>query len=261
IVNVSLSSGVVPGDAGIRHVFINWSGNATGTDYSQSDDILMNSPMNVTATWQTEYYLAVETAHSTPSGEGWYAAGAEAHAGLDEAVVDGDAGQRFVFTNWAGDASGTDHAESDVIVMESPKNATAVWKTQYHLTCTSNPDDFSPQLTITPFLEWFDEGASVDLTAPEIEGYEFSHWVVDGFDYETGVSSITLTMDEAHIAIANYIEEVPTTTTTTEDTATTTTQTQPDQILTAILTVVVGGGGVVVVVIVLIVFWKRRGTY
>ncbi|MHA1961366.1 MAG: M6 family metalloprotease domain-containing protein [Candidatus Thorarchaeota archaeon] len=254
----SLDTDTVLGVTGTKYVFIDWTGDAGGSDYSQSDGILMDGPKTVTANWQTEHYLTVATAQATPSGEGWYASDTEAHAGLDAAVVSGGVGERFVFANWSGDASGIDFAESDTILMDGPKNATAVWKTQYHLTVTSSPDDFSPRLTIAPYGEWFDEGASVDLSAPEIEGYTFGHWVVDGDEYESGVSSITLVMDEAHIAIANYIEETMTTTTTTTDTTTTGTATPQDPLIAAILTMVVGGGGAIVVVVVLIVFLKKR---
>jgi hypothetical protein len=129
----SLDTNIVAGGTGIQYVFVNWGGDATGTDYTQSDPITMDANKTAIATWKTQYLLTVETNHGTPSGGGWKDAGITATAHLDTSTEPGATGVQYVFTNWSDDSTGTDYAASDNILMNGPKTATAVWKTQYYL--------------------------------------------------------------------------------------------------------------------------------
>ncbi|MHA1958182.1 MAG: hypothetical protein ACW968_14785, partial [Candidatus Thorarchaeota archaeon] len=81
----------------------------------------MDGPKTAIAVWQTEYYLTVSSAHGTPSGEGWYVSGSLAYAGLDNTIVAGITGERFIFQSWSGDSSGTNYLQSDDITMDGPK--------------------------------------------------------------------------------------------------------------------------------------------
>ncbi len=88
--------------------------------------------------FQHQFYLKVVSDHDTPSGSNWYNSGATAYAQLSKGTVQGTTGTRYVFTNWATDASGT-HLKSTAITMNAPKTATANWKTQYQITFGVNP--------------------------------------------------------------------------------------------------------------------------
>ncbi|MHA1111720.1 MAG: hypothetical protein ACTSRE_11505, partial [Promethearchaeota archaeon] len=79
----AVDSGTVSGGAGIQYVFASWSGDATGTTYSGSNNILMDAPKTATATWTTQYYLTVTSAYGTPSGSGWYDSGSVSVASVD----------------------------------------------------------------------------------------------------------------------------------------------------------------------------------
>ncbi|MHA2380208.1 MAG: hypothetical protein ACXADS_13120, partial [Candidatus Thorarchaeota archaeon] len=119
----SLDTNIVSGGTGVQYVFVSWGGDATGTNYALSDPITMDANKTATAIWKTQYYLTVESDHGTPSGEGWKDAGTTASAGLDTGIVPGSAGVQYVFTNWGGDAIGTDYSASDSILMDGPKTA------------------------------------------------------------------------------------------------------------------------------------------
>jgi len=78
----TLDTGVIDHGNGTRRVFTHWSGDATGTDYSQSDPVTMDSNKAAIANWKTQYYLTVRTlplglnpAPTPPSS--WYDAGTE----------------------------------------------------------------------------------------------------------------------------------------------------------------------------------------
>ena len=122
----------------------------------------MDANHTATAHYRLEYYLTVLSPFGTVGGEGWYPSGSTAYATLDTGIVDHGNGTRRVFTNWSGDASGNNYAQSDPITMDGPKTAVANWKTQYYLTVRTDP----PGITIIPGEGWYDSSQSVQLTAP-----------------------------------------------------------------------------------------------
>jgi hypothetical protein len=156
----------------------------------------------VTGNYKTQYYLTVTSAYSTPTGQGWYDSGDTAYAGLTESTVDYVNETRRVFTHWTGDTSGTNYAQSNAIVMNAAKTATANWKTQYYLTIRINPSG------ITSILGegWYDAAASVSLTAPNVSGYDFTCWFVDGVSQGDGVTTIAVLMNAPHGATASYTQ-------------------------------------------------------
>jgi len=169
----------VSGAAGVRYVFTGWSGDASGAG-SPSNAITMNAPKTATADWKTQYCLTVNSAYGTPSGMGWYDSGATAYATLNTGLVDDGNGARHVFTNWNGDASGTNYAQSNPITMNGPKNAAADWKTRYGVTFSQSGLDNSASGTIVtvngaaesysdlPYYLWVDSGASVNYAYGDV---------------------------------------------------------------------------------------------
>ena len=150
----------------------------SGKQYSLTSVTGPSSPMTVSAdtdltgNYKTQYYLSVSSPYGTPGGQGWYDSGATAHATLDVGLVDHGNGTRHVFTNWNGDGSGTNYAQSNQITMNGAKVATANWKTQHRITFTHSGLDPSASGTVVtvnsiaktygdlPYYLWTDNGAS-----------------------------------------------------------------------------------------------------
>ncbi|MEO0092432.1 MAG: T9SS type A sorting domain-containing protein, partial [candidate division WOR-3 bacterium] len=172
----------VSGGAGIQYVFTNWSGDATGTT-SPSDPILMNGPKTATANWKTQYYLTVNSAHSTTSGEGWYDANTNAYASVTDSIVSGGAGTQYVFAGWTGDASGTKKT-SNPILMNAPKTATANWTTQYELTMSATHGTTDPAIG----THWYDAGTVLTISA-SAPGYAWVGWTGTGTGSYTGTDN------------------------------------------------------------------------
>jgi hypothetical protein len=181
-----------------RYVWISTYGLVT----SQNGTVTVAGAGIVTGNYKTQYYLTVTSAYSTPTGQGWYDSGTSAYAGLTEGTVDHVNGTRRVFTSWSGDASGTNYAQSSAIVMNNAKTATANWKTQYYLTVRVNPSG----ITSIPGEGWYDASASIGLTAPNVSGYNFTCWFVDGVSQGDGVTTITVLMNAPHGATASYTQ-------------------------------------------------------
>jgi len=152
---------------------------------------------------QLEQYLQVISPYDTPSGEGWYPNGTNAFASLAKGVVDYGNGTRQVFTQWSGDATGTNYSNSNPIYMDQNKTAIADWKTQNYLTVKTSPSG----IVAIPGQGWYDQGQGAPLTAPSVSGYAFAYWDVDGVSQGNGVNSITVTMNGPHTATAHYTQE------------------------------------------------------
>ena len=103
-------------------------------------------------TWQEQYSLTVTTIAGTVSGAGWYNVGTTATAMVSSNMITSGSGTRYIFTGWSGDATGTD-ITSNSLIMDSPKTATANWKTQYYLTITSLYGDPTGE-------GWYDAGTT-----------------------------------------------------------------------------------------------------
>lgn len=146
-----------------------------------------------------QYTLTVVSPYDTPGGAGLYDEGTTAYATLTTGTVElvPDAKQA-VFTGWNTDATGTNYAQSDPILMDGDKTATAEWKIQYYLTVKQ---DLNGVVT-TIGGDWHDELTDVELTADPVTGYVFVYWDVDALNVEG--NPINVYMDTWHTATAHY---------------------------------------------------------
>jgi M6 family metalloprotease-like protein len=112
--------------AGSRVMFDQWSNGANSTTLNLPDE---NG--TITAMYQIQYYVNVNTPHGTPLGAGWYDQGANATVILPETVNDTQPGTRYTFTRWQGSINGTSDPLTFNVAM--PTNFTAIWRTQYYV--------------------------------------------------------------------------------------------------------------------------------
>ena len=213
----TLDTGLIDHENGTRRVFTSWSGDASGTNYAQSDPITMDGPKTAVANWKTQYHFEVLSMYGSPSPtSGWYDAGSSITASVNS-PVSGPTGTRYICTGWTGTGSvppsGTD--TSVTFTLNAPSNITWNWKTQYLLTVVTDPADLSPPPTRNPSGEagpangwWYDATTSVTLTAQSVTGYNFNYWDVEGVSQGSGINPITVVMDAPHTATAHYTVQV-----------------------------------------------------
>ncbi len=183
--------------------WVNSGGTATGSFQStvsgsgtqclfQSDNrpLTITSPTTITATYQTQYYLTVNSAHDSPTGQGWYNAGATASSSVTS-PISGGAGTRYVMTGFSGtgDAPSSGAGPSVSFTINNPSSVTWNWKTQYYLTLSSSHDTPTGQ-------GWYDSGstASFSMTDTTLSGgagvqYVFSGWSSGDVGGYTGPSA------------------------------------------------------------------------
>jgi hypothetical protein len=121
----------------------------------------ITQPTTITGTYQTQYYLAVSSAYGSANGSGWYNSESTATVSLSSAQVSGGSGIQYAFADWSGDASGT--TLTTIVLMDSPKTATASWNTQYMVTYVA----VGNALPITvPSNEWVNAGSAAQGKFP-----------------------------------------------------------------------------------------------
>jgi hypothetical protein len=206
----------ISGATGTRYVFVKWVEDSSTNNPRASEN--MNSPKTFTAEYKTQYYLTVSSPYGITGGENWYNSGDTAYATLNTGVVEYPNGTRKVFTGWGGDASGTNYAQSDPILMDGPKTAVATWKTQYKIIVRTSGlgtkvtyvyDDttiLGTATDATPYIDWFDENTVIllDIDSPIVGSptrYVFTQWTGDALGSGRPVS---VTLSSPKDITANY---------------------------------------------------------
>lgn len=205
-----LDIGSIPVSSDERIAFQMWSDGASGTDYSQSAPIIMNRAKTATAVWTTQYYITIQSDHGSTTTSTWAYSGEDFEVSLGSfADVVSDT-SRWRCTGYRVD--GGTFVESSTCILTSvsaPHTITFEWIQQFHLTVSTSPTGLTPTPTITPTGDWFDTGTSITLTAQTIPGYTFQYWLLDNVNQTSGLNSIIVTMNDAHVAVAQY-EAIPT---------------------------------------------------
>jgi hypothetical protein len=154
---LDLSSGIVH----TISVDLNLDG-GNGTRYQCGDNVWSFSGGGVhTFTYETQYYLEVDSLYGSPSGNNWYNESTTVQPRLVVNMTEGSEGVRYVFVGWGQDASGHGIV-SDPIHMDHPKKAVAQWKTQYNLRIS-----YDPVGVFLPSTLWFDANSTAEFAAPE----------------------------------------------------------------------------------------------
>ncbi|MGB9134840.1 MAG: hypothetical protein WCC63_04570, partial [Candidatus Bathyarchaeia archaeon] len=196
------SPSTVPVSTGVRYDFRYWDVDGASQGLGVNPiTVIMNANHTATAHYTLQYYLTVTSPYGTTGGQGWYDNGANAYATLSTGTVDHGNVTRRVFTSWSGDASGTNHAQSNPILMNGPKTATANWKTQYYLTMSTN---FG---AVSPGDGWHDAGSTFSISATPPSTVSGERYVWNGWT-GTGSGSYSGTNNPASVTMNSPINEV-----------------------------------------------------
>jgi uncharacterized repeat protein (TIGR02543 family) len=185
------------------YVFSSWSGDLSGT--TNPATITMDSNKTVTAVFtqqqQQQYTL---TTNVSPQGAGTVSlnpAGGSYTAGT-QVTLTATPNSGYVFSNWAGDLSGTTNPAT--IIMDSNKTVTAVFtqqqQQQYTLTTNVSPQG-AGTVSLNPAGGVYTAGQVVTITAQANSGYRFVNWSGD----VTGTSNpTTVEMNANKTVTANF---------------------------------------------------------
>jgi hypothetical protein len=178
-----------------------WTSTA-GMSTSQSGTLTVYSSGNVTGNYKTQYYFASSSPYNSPTPvNGWFDDGASITASVASSVP-GPTGTQYTCTGWTGTGIVPDSGTGSSVSFRIAQSTSIAWdwKTQYYLMVRTDPAGIS----FPSGSGWYDESASVTITAPTVPGYTFQYWDVDGASQGTGVLTITVPMGPPHTATAHY---------------------------------------------------------
>jgi M6 family metalloprotease-like protein len=116
---------------GTRYTFMAWQGTFNETSNLLAFQVEM--PVNLTATWGTQYYLDIDTGgHAVASGSGWYDASSDATYSLSPPNPAN--GSWYIFQGWTGDCQNPELVGS--INVTRPMKLTANWAVLNWVTIT-----------------------------------------------------------------------------------------------------------------------------
>jgi peptidoglycan/xylan/chitin deacetylase (PgdA/CDA1 family) len=156
-------------NSGKRYVWISSSGLST----QKIGSIIVSKSGALTANYLAQFFVNVSSPYGAVRGSGWYDVGDSVYVTLDQSVVNASLGTRQLFTGWGEDASGI-NLTSDLIPVDGPKSAVALWKKQFLVSFdqTGLPIDQNATILVDsanhglPFSLWADEGTSINYVYP-----------------------------------------------------------------------------------------------
>jgi hypothetical protein len=116
-----------------RTVFVGWNDNVREANRT----VTIRENMRLHANYRMQYSLIVSSPYASTNGSGWYFEGTNASLSVNPDTVPaggiaGTLGIRHIFDHWT--LSCTDSESKCVVIMNSPKSATAVWRDDYTMT-------------------------------------------------------------------------------------------------------------------------------
>jgi len=171
--------------------FITWDRYGTSNPLS----ILVNSTLDITATYNHAYPLSITSSYSSALGSGWYTQGTNATFAVQNDVIDYGNNTKRVFKQWEGDSNSTRYKAWTII--NSPKQVKASWTTQYAVTINAVglPANASTitfignsQVTLNgslPYKQWVDANQQLPIKVQSTEiqsasnNYVFSRIIID----------------------------------------------------------------------------------
>ncbi|MEM3640530.1 MAG: hypothetical protein QXH37_01200, partial [Candidatus Bathyarchaeia archaeon] len=160
---------------------------------------------SVAANYKAQYYFSVSSAYGSPAPtSGWFDAGTSITASVTS-PFSGGTGTQYVCTGWSGTGSipSSGFGTSVAFTINAPSSITWNWKTQYYLMMDINPSDAG---TVSPSSGWYDEGATMTISATANAGYKFNRWSGTGTGSYTGTDNqATITMNGPIAETANFV--------------------------------------------------------
>ena len=184
----------------ISEVLTSRSGTEQWTHSASSGSVTQALSLN--PTYVHRFYLTVTSPYGSPTGEGWYNAGATATFAITT-PMSGETGMQYILNSWSGSGTGSysGSAFSSSVTMTNAITETASWTTQYYLNVSNGG------YATTTGSGWYNSGsiahaAVLSNILPGETGIQnvFSAWAGDASG--SASTSNDIIMDSAKTATA-----------------------------------------------------------
>jgi len=115
----------IGGDGGSRLNFQGWQVDGQPSQSSPTLVVTMNAPHTVTALYNQQYYLNVQSDQGSAYGSGWYDAGSTAQV-YASTPTSTSYGVNMVFNGWQGDLQSS--SQNATVAVDKPMNVIATWR-------------------------------------------------------------------------------------------------------------------------------------
>lgn len=185
-----LQNGTYLGTAGIQYVFVGWLGDASGTVYSQSNGIIMDSPKTAAANWTAAMHiLTILPSYGSVGGSTVPSAGIYPLNDSSPVTVTATSGIGYTFEYWTLD--GQNYTGNPIsVAMNTDHTLIPVFQIQ-NFTLTILSSDNGTTIPAAGVYS-YNFGTNVTITASPIAGYEFDHWLLDNTTITANPTSVTL---------------------------------------------------------------------
>ena len=254
IVYLSLDNDHVNTSTGVRRFFLSWGSGASGTDYQQSDDIIMSSYREVVVNDVVQYLITVLSEQGDIEGATWIdhlnRFSVEVPRVID--IVSGES-RWYCRGSTVDDQDMTTDANVTFSAVSMPHAMEFHWVKQHYLAITTVPSGLSGTDDLLDQAEWFDENAVVSVIAVQVTGYTLHEWLLDGLTHPGTNTTTSVTMDNPHVLSCVYVAASTTPTSTTDTSAL-----PPPPMDASMIILILGGVGAAVAVIVILVVMKKK---
>ena len=133
---IALESSIVNISNGTRESFAKWSDGYNAANRT----VVVSAPTSISARWQEQYLVSLNTGLGKASGAGWYDAGSTAYISLGSDYFNATNTTRVAFYSW----SGLYNRSSASITVDSPIALAAIFKRQHLVRFVAKDSAYNP---------------------------------------------------------------------------------------------------------------------
>ncbi len=132
--NVNLNSSLIQIEKSERAVFLNWAYGSKSVSLSPSLhlSVRVDSPKNITALWQVQYFVNATSQYGSVSGSGWYNANSTANISLSSNIFYHNSTARYIFSSWGVNNKILNNSSLILhVIVNSPQAISTVFSHQF----------------------------------------------------------------------------------------------------------------------------------
>jgi uncharacterized repeat protein (TIGR02543 family) len=201
-----LDNGTDSGTGDIQHVFTGWSGDASGTVYSQSNGITMNGPKTATANWAAaRHALTILTPYGSLGGSTSPSAGIYPKNESSPVTVTATSDVGYTFEHWTLD--GQNVTDNPINVSMTTDHTLLPVFQILNFTLTILPSDKGTTIP-TAGTYSYSYGINITIGASPTQAYQFDHWLLNGASVTTNPITVTISGNQT---LQPFFQPVPST--------------------------------------------------
>jgi hypothetical protein len=182
------------GTGDVQYIFTGWSGDASGTVYSQSNGIAMNGAKTATADWTVaRHALTVLSPYGSVGGSTSPSAGVYARNESSPIMVTATSDVGYAFEYWVLD--GQNVTDNPINVSMTADHTLLPVFQILNFTLTILPSNNGTTVPSAGTYS-YNYGTNITINVSPIETYQFDHWLLNGVNVTTNPITVTMNANQ-----------------------------------------------------------------